>query len=145
MKRNHRRFLHLNTCILHYFYFYGRYNDYRHSLASTALRIGIFCWNECLQPFQTDEAQKFHHKSNEPTANPIFAYFKFLTNLRAAMRPVVPITNSYLPAGRSRFRICPPKSTSSSGKSGPHLIPWLFLGPADRQTEKQTDHVAIGY
>ena len=148
MKSNHRKFLHLHTCILHYFYFYGRYNDYRHSLASTALRIGRFCRNECLQPFQTDGAQKCHHKSNEPTANPIFAYFKILTNLRAAVRLVVPSrpTNSCLPTDRSRFRICPPPKKKYLfqweiwAPSNTVIVPW-----ASRQTDRQRSRRATLY
>ena len=75
----------MHTCILHYFYFMVVIMTTDINLACTALRIDRFCWSECLQPFQTDGAQKFHHKSNGPTANPIFEFLKFLTNLRAAV------------------------------------------------------------
>ena len=46
--------------------------------------------------------------SNAPIdGQPPFVYFKFLTNLRAAVRLVVPITNyRFRPAGRPRFSIC---------------------------------------
>jgi len=46
------------------------------------------------------------HWSCVPTANPIFVYFKFLTNLRLEVRLVVPITDQLSP-GRLRFGISP--------------------------------------
>jgi len=46
------------------------------------------------------------HWSCVPTANPIFVYFKFLTNLQLEVQLVVPITDQLSP-GRLRFGISP--------------------------------------
>ena len=69
----------------------------------TVKSVGIFEQLSCQQILlermsstvpKTDGPRNFiTNWSNAPTANPIFAYFKFLTNLRATVRLVVPITN----------------------------------------------------
>ena len=96
---------------------------------STALRIGGFGWSECLQPLQglTGPKDFITNSSSAPTANPIFVYFKFLTNLRPALHRVVLITNQ-LSAGCVRgFATRPNYLELTSGRCRDVL--WTAIQP----------------
>jgi len=122
MKSNHRRFLKFPHTHFTLLLVLGSLYRTTNIIATTALRIGRLSWSECLQPFErrTGPRNFITNWSNALTVNPIFAYFKFLTNLRAAVRQYqLPIRTSVL-----KFAPPPKKSASCSGRSRPHLIPW---------------------